>query len=206
MEQLVDLGGLDPLDGFVLRDQAFRDHVDRDLDRGLGRALRGARLQHPELALFDREFEVLDVAVVHLQALGVGFEFFVDIGHLLLERRDRLRRPDAGDDVLALGVRQVVAVQDFLAGVGVAGERDAGAGVVPHVAEDHGLDVDGGPQVVRDLVEVAVVDGALVVPRGEDGFDGGAKLLERVIRERLAALFEDDVFEFFDQLLEMLGL
>ena len=34
----------------------------------------------------------------------------------------------------------------------------------------------------------------------------GAKLLERVIRERLAALFEDDVFEFFDQLLEMLGL
>ena len=54
-------------------------------------------------------------------------QLLVDLGHLLLELADRLGGADAGDDVLALGVDQVVAVEDVLAGVRVAGERDAGA-------------------------------------------------------------------------------
>ena len=85
MEQLVDLGGLDALDRLVLGDEGFRDHVDGDLDGRLGGALRGARLQHPELALLDGELEVLDVAVVLLEALGVGLELLVDVRQLFLE-------------------------------------------------------------------------------------------------------------------------
>jgi len=79
MQQLVDLGRLDALDRFVLRDEAFGHHVDRDLHGRLRRALRGAGLQHPELALLDRELEILDIAVVLLEALGVGLELFVDV-------------------------------------------------------------------------------------------------------------------------------
>ena len=164
MQQLVDLRGLDPLHRLVLRDQLLVDHVDRDFDRRLGGALRGPRLQHPQLALLDGELEVLHIAVVLLQPLGVRFKLFVDIRKLLLQGCDRLWGADPCDHVLALGVRQVIAVEDFLAGVGVAREGDAGAGIVAHVAEDHGLDVDGGAQVVRDLIEVTVVRGPLVVP------------------------------------------
>ena len=44
-----------------------------------------------------------------------------------------------------------------LAGGGVAGERDAGAGVVALVAEHHRLDVDRGAEVVGDVLHAAVV-------------------------------------------------
>ena len=83
-------------------------------------------------------------------------------------------RPDPGHHVLTLRINKVVTVELLRAGVGVAREGDAGAGVVAHVAEDHRLHVDRGAQGVRDLVEVAVVDGALVVPRGEHRLDRGA--------------------------------
>ena len=42
--------------------------VDGDLERRLGRALAGARLQHPELAVLDGELDVLHVAVAALRA------------------------------------------------------------------------------------------------------------------------------------------
>ncbi len=93
---------------------------------------------------------------------------------------DRLGRPDAGHDVLALGVGQVLAVEHLLAGVRVAGERDAGARVVAHVAEDHRHDVHGRAQVVGDLVVLAVVAGALAEPGREDGLDREVELLVRV--------------------------
>ena len=80
MQQLVDLRRLDALDGLVLSDELFVDHIDRDLDGGLGGPLGGASLQHPELALLDGELEILDVAVMLLQPLGIRLEFAVDIG------------------------------------------------------------------------------------------------------------------------------
>ena len=92
-------------------------------------------------------------------------------------------RADAGHDVLALGVDEVLAVELLGAVEGVAGEGHAGAGVVAHVAEDHGHDVDGRAQVVGDLLAVAVVVGALAEPGGEDGLDGQVELLVGVGRE-----------------------
>ncbi len=206
MQQLVDLAGLHPLHGLFLRDESLPHHVDRDLHRRLRRPLGGARLQHPELALLDGELQVLDVAVVLLQSLGVGLEFLVDVRHLLLQRRNRLRGPDAGHHVLALGVGQVIAVQDLLTGIRVTGKGDAGARVVAHVAEDHGLHVDCGAQVVRDLVVVAVVDAPLVVPRAEDRLNRRPQLLDGIVREGLAALLEDDRLELRDQLFELVRL
>ena len=77
---------------------------------------------------------------------------------------DGLGRADAGDHILALGVDEVFAVEVGLAGGRVAGEGHAGAAVVTHVAEDHGLDVDGGAPVVGDAVQAAIDLGAVRSP------------------------------------------
>ena len=65
---------------------------------------------------------------------------------------------DAGHDVFALRVDEEVAVGLVLAGRRVAGEPDAGAGVVVAVAEHHRLHVDRGAEVVADALAHAVRD------------------------------------------------
>ncbi len=202
-QELVHLGGLDASDCLFLGDQLLADHVDRDPHRRVCRSLGAAGLEHVEAAALDRELEVLDVAVMLLELLGDLLELGVGLGHVLGQRRDRGRSADARDDVLALGVDQVLAKEDLLAGVGVAGEGDAGARVVAHVAEDHGHDVDGGAEVVGDLLAVAVVVGALAEPGREDGLDGQVQLLVRVVREGAAHLVLDDLLVRGDELLEV---
>ena len=71
MQQLVQRRRIDPRDRFVPVDQPFAYHIDGDLQRGLRRALAGARLEHEELAFLHREFDVLHVAVM-------GFELRAD--------------------------------------------------------------------------------------------------------------------------------
>ncbi len=131
-------------------------------------------------------------------------ELLVRLRHLVLELADRLRRADARDHVLALGVDEVLAVQLLGAVERVARERDAGAGVVAHVAEDHAHDVHGGAEVVGDLLAVAVVVGALAEPGGEDGLDREVELLVDVGRELAAGVLADDLLELDDQGLEVL--
>ena len=67
MQQLVERGGIDPRHRFLLRDQAFIGEFDGDAQRGFRRALAAAGLQHPQLALLDRELHVLHVAVMLFQ-------------------------------------------------------------------------------------------------------------------------------------------
>ena len=105
------------------------------------------------------------------------------------------RSADAGDDVLALGVDEVLAHELLLAGGGVAGEGDAGARTHARVAERHLLDVDGGAPFVGDLVHLAVDVGARVIPGAEDGLDGADQLLFGVLREFGALLFKVDRLE-----------
>src|SRR5204863_302587 len=62
-EQLLDLGRLDSLEGFLLVNQALVDELDGGHDCRPGSALGVARLQHVQLAALDGEFEVLHVAV-----------------------------------------------------------------------------------------------------------------------------------------------
>jgi len=202
-QELVDLGGLDPADRLLLRDHPVGDHVDRDLHRGGGRPLGRAGLEHVELAALDREFEVLDVAVVGLELLADPLELVVDRGHVLSHLGDLRRSPDARHDVLALGVGQVLAVQHALAGVGVAGEGDARARVVTHVAEDHRHDVDGRAEIVGDLLAVTVVLCPLAEPAREDRLDREVELLVRVGREVAPGFRPDDRLVVGDQRLEV---
>ena len=197
---------LDPPEGLLLRDDARLDHVDRDPHGGRRGALRRARLEHVEAATLDRELEVLDVAVVALEPLGDPLELVVRAGQLARELGDLLRRPNAGDDVLALRVREVLAEQLAVTGVRVAGEGDPRAGVVAHVAEDHRHDVDGRAEVVGDLVVVAVVAGTLAEPAREHCLDRKVELLVGIGREVAAGLPADDRLELVGDLAERGGV
>ena len=116
VEELVEGRRIDALHRLVARDQAFVGHVDGDLQRRLAGAFAGARLQHPELAALDGELEILHVAIVALEHLADRARTRRRPRHRRLQRGlvgsggnarglgQLLRRADAGDDVLALGV------------------------------------------------------------------------------------------------------
>jgi hypothetical protein len=100
---------------------------------------------------------------------------------------DVLRRADAGDHVLALGVDQEFAVELFLAGRGIAREGDAGRRGLAHIAEHHGLHVDRGAPAFRNVVQPPIGDGALVHPGAEHRADRAPQLRVRILRKKISA-------------------
>ena len=195
----------DALDRGLLVDQLLLDHLDGDADGGLRGALAGAGLQHEELAVLDGELDVLHVLVVLLELGADLHQVRVRLREALLHHRDRLGGADAGDDVLALRVHEELAVEDVLTRGVVAGEGDAGAGVLAHVAVGHRLHVDRGAVEALDLLDAAVLDRAVAVPRAEHGLDGVLELQQRVLREVGADLVLVDLLVLGDELDEAFG-
>jgi hypothetical protein len=180
-------------------------------------ALAVAGLQDVEPALLDRELDILHVAIMAFQPVADVAELPEGLRHRLFHRRQVaagllarhlgqvLRRADAGDHVLALGVDQVLAVEGVLAGRRVAGEGDAGGAVVAHIAEHHGLDGHRRAPAGRDVVQAPVGDGALVHPGAEHGADRAPQLVLRVLREGLAEIGLDHALVAVDQGLQVGG-
>jgi len=127
--------------------------VERDLHGRLRAALSAARLQHVELAAFDRELEVLHVAIMRFELLCDRDELRVDFGLRILQIGDLLGRANPGDDVFTLRVAQVLT-EEFRA------RRCSGSRVnatpvprvVAHVAEHHRDDADRGAPFIAHLV------------------------------------------------------
>ncbi len=205
MQELVELLGIDTQHGFLLVDEAFAHHLDGDADRRGAGALAVARLQHVEFAILDGELEILDVAVVLFEHRGDFAKLVVDRFIPRFELRDGMRGADAGDDVFALGVLQELAVEGLFAGGRIAREADAGGGRFPEVAEDHGLHVDGGAQVVGDLVHLAIVDGAVGEPGAKHGVARALKLFHGILREWLAGFLLHQGLVAGDHLLQVRG-
>ena len=88
---------------------------------------------------------------------------------------------------------------------GIAGEADAGAGVLAQVAENHGLHVDRGAQPVVDVVDAAIGLGALILPAPEDRVAGLHQLIERVLGKLLVSLFLDQLLVLGDDFLQRIG-
>ena len=176
VQELVELCGVDAAHGLLAGDEALLDHLDGDAQGGGGGALAHAGLEHPELALLDGELDIAHIAIVilerqehALELLACGLE-----ARSVLEVGDGLGVADTGDDVLALGVDQKVAVE-LLGAIGrVARKGDAGRGGLALVTKSHGLNVDGGTELVGDTMLLAVDAGTLVHPAAKDGLDGKA--------------------------------
>ena len=187
------------------RDEPLLHHLERDPERRRGRPLRRAGLQDVELPLLDRELDVLHVAVVALQRVHRRLELGVRAGQDLFELLERLRRADAGDDVLALRVEEELAVRHLLAGRRIARERDAGRRALTGVAEHHLDDVDGGADRLRNVVQLPVDLCARVLPRAEDRLDGSAQLAPGVLRKWTSERPHVDVLEGLDQITKIVG-
>ena len=179
--------------------------IHRHLHGRRRRALAGARLQEIELALLDRELDVLHVLVVTLEAVGDGEQLVVDLRHAALQIFDVLRRADAGDDVFALRVGKELGVEAALAGTRVAREPHAGARRLAEIAEHHRHDGDRGAPVAGDVVDAAVFDGLLAVPGIEDGAHRQLQLLARILRKRRVGARDDDVLVDVDELAQVGG-
>ena len=205
VQQGVQGAGLDHQDGLLVVDHAFVHQVAGDLERRSSGALAVAGLEHVELAVLDGELHVLHIAVVVLQRVADAHKLLVDLGHDVLQVRDGVGGAHAGDDVLALRVHQELAEEGLFAGGGVAGEGNAGAGGIAHVAEGHHLDVNGSAPGIGDVVVAAIDVGAGVVPGAEDRLDGAHQLFLGIGGEILADLGLVFGLELVGQLLQVLG-
>ena len=199
MEQLIELGRVDAADRLLGCDQALADHRHRGLQRRGGGAFRRTRLQEIQLLVLDGELDVLHVTVVRLQPLHRVDELVERLGQRLAHRLDRLRGANAGDDVLALGIREELAVEARLARRRIARERDPRPRPVPLVPEHHLHDVHRRAEVVRNVVRPAIDLRPRVVPRPEDGAYGPEQLIARAGREVGAGLLEIDLLEGRDE-------
>ena len=194
-EHLVQLLGGHALDGFLPSDQFFLLHFDGETDGGQAGAFAVAGLEHEEFAVFDGELEILHVAEMAFQGFADLGQFGGGCGQDLVQFGHRLGSADAGDHVLALGVHEEFAVEDFFAGSGIAGKGDAGAGLVAGIAVDHGLDADGGAPFGGDVILGAIDNGAVVHPGTKDGADGAFELDPRIGGEVLAGALLDQGLE-----------
>ena len=205
VEQVVELLRLDAEDRFFFVDQAFVDKVASDLESGTRGAFAVAGLEEVKLLMLDGVFHILHIVEVIFHAGNGCEEFLVDFRHSLFESVDVKRSADAGDDVFALCIRKEFSVDFLFASARVAGESDAGAGIFAHVAEDHGLDVDGGTPFIGDAVHLTIDVGAGVVPTAENRGDGFFELNIWISRE----VFVEDLFVvslvIFDKGFELIG-
>ncbi len=113
MQQGVELLRLYAQDSLFLVDHALVYEVNGDLQGSVCGALAVTGLQHVELAILDGELHVLHIFIVLLKTVCDLCKLLVHFGHILLQVADRGRRTDAGHNVFALCVDQVLAEQRF---------------------------------------------------------------------------------------------
>ena len=117
----------------------------------------------------------------------------------------RIGGTDTGHHVFTLGVDEPFAIELVVAGGGVTGEGHAGGGGVTHIAEHHGLHIDGSTPVVRDAFDAAVGDSLLAVPALEHGLDATFELGLGVIGELGVQHLLDAGLERLGEFLEVVG-
>ena len=78
-----------------------------------------------------------------------------------------LRRSNAGNNVLALGIDQEFAKKLAHTGRWIPRESNTRCLGTTHIAKDHGLHVNRSTPGTRDIVQTTIGNGALVHPRSE---------------------------------------
>ncbi len=183
MQELVELCRIDAHDGLFTRDEALLHHVHGHLQCRSRRTLAHAGLQHPQRALLDGELDVAHVAVGLLECLEDLPQLCTRLGEGLGKISERLGHADSRHDILSLRILEEVAVV-LVRPVGrIARECHTRRARLALVAEDHRLHIDRSPEIIRNLLHLAVVDRAAVVPASEHGLYGQTQLLGSILRE-----------------------
>ena len=160
-------------------------------------------MQHENLAVLNGEFEILHILEMRLKGVSDPLQLDQRFGQMFFQIRDRFRCANAGDDIFALGVDEKLAVEHFLAGGRIPGERDARTGVEAGVTEDHCLHVHRRAPFLGNVVFPAIDDGAIVHPRAEHGADRSVELLPGIVGKLFAGPLFHQLFETCDQLFQI---
>ncbi len=211
-QELIELVGVNPQERFLLGDDSLTHHIHGNLERGKAGTLTRARLQHPELAAFDSELDILHVPVMTVQPGTNLIELTVDFGHglfqgqvlgvRLLSSVDGLGRANPRHNIFTLGIDEIFPIKHVVTGGGISGKTHTRSAIIPEVAEHHGLYVDRRSHVVGNVVEFPVGYGSRVVPGIEDRVDGSPELFHGVQRKVQVLVGQDERFITTDQLLE----
>ena len=70
MQQLINVIGRHAPNSFFARDQLLAHHIHRDAGGGPTGTFAAARLQHPQFSVFDGEFDILHVVIMHFEAMS----------------------------------------------------------------------------------------------------------------------------------------
>ena len=181
----------DTAHGVLLGYQFFANHIDGDTNHGVAGALAISRLQNVETIFLHREFEVLHVFEVTFKDGADFHQFFVRCRHFFRQIANWMRRAHAGNDVFALRVDQVLAIENFFAGGRVARKGHSGGARFAHVSKDHRLHVHRRSPVVRDSIFPPINDGAIVHPRAENCAHCSPELLVRILGKRFSSALLD---------------
>src|SRR5690242_18719736 len=121
--------------------------------------------------------------VVLLQALGDLLELLEDMGKILFQFADLRGSANTCHDIFALGVQQILTVKHFLARAGVTGKGDTSSAIVTHIAKDHALHIDSSAQAMGDLIKVAIVNSAFIIPGRENSLNSFVELIVDICGE-----------------------
>ncbi|CAK7065791.1 MAG: hypothetical protein DELT_03107 [Desulfovibrio sp.] len=133
-------------------------------------------------------------------------KLLIYLRHLVAQMGNRLRRPDARNNVFTLCVHQVFAIELLFACGGVSRESNAGAAIVTHISEYHCLYVNRRTPACRDIIHAAIYDCPRVVPRTEHSRYGFKQLFLCILREFLAHFLLIDFFVFLDEVFQIIRI
>ena len=205
-QEIIELIWFHAKNRFLLTDQLLLHHLNSHSHGSASSALAVARLQHVELPFLDGELKILHIAIVFLQPCSDFAKLVVNLRHDFLQFEDWDRSAHAGNHVLALSVHEEFAVKLLRSGRRIARETHTRAAGVAEVAIYHGLHVDRGPEHVIDVVDAAVVLGAIVLPGAEHSVTSHHQLFMRVLRELALSMLSDDLLVFLNHFLKRLGI
>ena len=105
------------------------------------------------------------------QSISKVHELTVKFWHFSRHFCNSLWGSDAGDDILALRIDQILAIHFIVTGAWISGESNARRTIISHVAKDHGDYVDGrAVSHIRGNIEFTpVIDRPFTHPGVEDG-------------------------------------
>ena len=109
------------------------------------------------------------------------------------------------NNILSLGIHEILAVKLAFSRGRVAAERNAGRRIIAHVPEHHRLHVDCRSPFIRNLLYAAVLDSTSAVPTCENRAHSAPQLFPGVIGKGLAKVFFDKILEPDDQLFQILN-
>ena len=201
VKKLVHVPRFDRRQRLRYRAESLVHHLNRDAERASTGALPRATLKDVQLLALDRELDVHHVLEVFFERVAIFLEFRERGGKPRHKRVDGLGSSNARHDVLALRAHKKFTEESLLAGGRVAREAHPGCGLVARVAENHRLDVHGRAAQTEHPIYLAVLDGAIVVPRSKHRLDRHLELLER-IRGKRATMFRVHRLVISDQRLE----